>query len=145
MSQQTAKRAIEILIKKDSRFYEPKKKERANLSVAFARKNMVLYGRAFDVIKRKKNISLENEENILKNIDDILIYEIKSTENEKVGENFEKYFFSLSTAELLVAQSLNDKFKFIFVNTLTEKILEFSMKEVFQKATKIYPTWSISF
>ncbi len=54
MTQQTAKKAIALLIKKDSRFHEPDKKQRTNLSVAFARKNMILYGRAFDIIKLKK-------------------------------------------------------------------------------------------
>ncbi len=145
MTQQTAKKAIALLIKKDSRFHEPDKKQRTNLSVAFARKNMILYGRAFDIIKLKKKINLDDGEEVFKNIDSILVYEIKSTANKDVGKNFENYFFSLSTAKLLVAQSLNDRFRFVLVNILTKETQDLTLKKFFKKVRKIYPTWSVSF
>ncbi len=145
MTQQTAKKAIALLIKKDSRFHEPDKKQRTNLSVAFARKNMILYGRAFDIIKLKKKINLDDGEKVFKNIDSILVYEIKSTANKDVGKNFENYFFSLSTAKLLVAQSLNDRFRFVLVNILTKETQDLTLKKFFKKVRKIYPTWSVSF
>ena len=145
MTQQTAKKAIALLIKKDSRFHEPDKKQRTNLSVAFARKNMILYGRAFDIIKLKKKINLDDGEKVFKNIDSILVYEIKSTANKDVGKNFENYFFSLSTAELLVAQSLNDRFRFVLVNIFTKETQDLTLKKFFKKVRKIYPTWSVSF
>ena len=145
MTQQTAKKAIALLIKKDSRFHEPDKKQRTNLSVAFARKNMILYGRAFDIIKLKKKINLDDGEKVFKNIDSILVYEIKSTANKDVGKNFENYFFSLSTAKLLVAQSLNDRFRFVLVNIFTKETQDLTLKKFFKKVRKIYPTWSVSF
>lgn len=46
---------------------------------------------------------------------------------------------------MLVAQSLKEKFRFIFVNTKTGSFLELSLQEVLAKARGIYPTWSIQF
>lgn len=69
---------------------------------------------------------------------------IKSTKKHR-GEDFRGYFFGLTAAEVLVAQSLKDQFRFIFVNTVTGSFLELKLNEVFSKARGIYPTWSISF
>jgi len=145
LSQQTAKSAVEILTKKNLGFFEPTKKQRINLSVAFARKNMVLYGKAFDVIKSKKKINFDDEKDISKNLNSITVYEIKSTNRTNIPKDFKKYFFDLTTAELLVAQSLNDRFKFAFVNTVTGDFIELTLNQVFQKSRKIYPKWAISF
>ena len=145
LSQQTAIKAIDILVKKDLNFFEPTKKQRMNLAAVYARKNMILYGRAFDVVKAKKKIDFDSEEDILKNIDSIVIYEIKSTNRKDMRKDFKNYFFDLTTAELLVAQSLKEKFKFIFVNTVTKDFMELSVEQVFGKAVKIYPKWAIRF
>jgi hypothetical protein len=52
---------------------------------------------------------------------------------------------ALTAAEVLVAQSLKEQFRFLFVNTVTGSFLELRLNEVFAKARGIYPTWSISF
>ena len=62
-----------------------------------------------------------------------------------MASDFSKYFFDLTTAELLVAQSLKKYFKFIFVNTVTEQYVEYSLSEIFAKAKGIYPKWAIRF
>ncbi len=62
---------------------------------------------------------------------------------EKMGLNFRGYFFSLTAAEVLVAQSLKLQFKFALVNTLTKHYVELSLNELFGRAKGIYPTWSI--
>ena len=72
------------------------------------------------------------------------MWEIKSTKKE-VGEDFSGYFFSLSTAELLVAQSLGEQYRFLFINTTTGTMLDLSLQEVYSKARAIYPTWSVQF
>jgi hypothetical protein len=144
-SQQTAKKAVEILCRYDEGFKEPTKKQKNNLLIAFAKKKKVIYGNAFDIIKVTGDVDLDNEESISNNINNITIYEIKSTGREDVEDEFKGYFFGLTTAELLVAQNLKKRYKFAFVNTKTEKILELSLSDIFEKAEGIYPTWSIRF
>ena len=145
MSQQTAKRAVDILVNKNQGFKLLDRTEKSNLAVAFARKKMVLYGNAFDVIKCKKKVNFQDESDIVKNIDAITVYEIKSTNRPGMDKNFKGYFFDLTTAELLVAQSLNNKYMFAFVNTITGKFKELTLNDVFKKAEKIYPKWAIRF
>jgi hypothetical protein len=54
-------------------------------------------------------------------------------------------FFDLTTAELLVAQSLGNRYRFAFVNTLSRDWIDMTLKETFSRARKIYPKWAISF
>jgi len=142
---QTANKAVEILVSKNVGFQEPSASERRNLAVAFAKKNMVLYGRAFDVIKCNKEIDFSDEKSLLDNLEDIFIYEVKSTNRKNVKKDFTGYFFDLTTAELLVAQSLRDQYKFAFVNTITEEYVELTINQVFAKAKRVYPKWAITF
>lgn len=144
--QGTAKKAVKILVAKNDGFKEPTKAERLNIVIAFAKMNKVIYGKAFDIIKIKgKAFDLENLSEVENNIDRITIYEVKSTAKKDIKEYFDKYFFGLTTAELLVAQNLKNHFKFIFVNTLTNEVMELTLKQVFEKAKGIYPVWSIQF
>lgn len=143
MSQkETATKAVEIL--KKHGFQELNGPEKSNLVIAFARKNMVVYGQAFDMVRSSKKIDFSNESDILDNIDKITIYEVKST-NRKIPKNFANYFFDLTTAELLVAQSLKKKFRFVLVNTITKSFIELTLTELFGKAKSIYPKWAIRF
>lgn len=118
-SQQTAKLAAELLANKDPLIRIPTKKEKSNLLIAFASKNKVIYGNAFDAIKLQKDIDLNDIESVKHNIDSITLIEVKSTNKENINSNFSGYFFGLTTAELLVAQNLGDKYRFIFVNIIT--------------------------
>ncbi len=79
------------------------------------------------------------------NMRNIIICEIKSTNKRIRRENFQGYFFGLTTAELLVAQNLKNNYRFIFVNINTKEIMELTLKQIFEKAKGIYPQWSISF
>ena len=142
---QTANKAIEILIGKKKGFKILSNTEKKNLAIAFARNNMVIYGHAYDVVRCKKEIDFSNEKEILENLESIMVYEIKSTNRKELQDNFKGYFFDLTTAELLVAQSLKDHFKFAFVNTITEKFVELSLTEVFAHSKSIYPKWAIRF
>jgi len=144
--QGTAKKAVKFLVDKNDGFKEPTKAERLNIVIAFAKKNKVIYGKAFDVVKIEgKAIDLTNLSQVENNLDRIMIYEIKSTAKKDIKENFDKYFFGLTTAELLVAQNLKNHFKFIFVNTLTNEVMELTLKQIFEKSKGIYPVWSIQF
>ncbi len=142
---QTAKLAVRVLLEKDVGFQEPSRAERDALLVGFAMRRQVLYGAAFDVIRVARPVDLTDPAAIAAATDAITVYEIKSTNKPATKADFGGYFFDLTTAELLVAQSLNEHYKFAFVNTLTGAWQEMTMPQVFAKARKIYPKWAISF
>ena len=142
---QTANKAVDILLKKKEGFQILTPDEKTNLAVAFVKKNMVIYGKAYDIIKCTKKIDFSNEKEISNNIDNITIFEIKSTNRKDMKSDLSGYFFDLTTAELLVAQNLKKRFKFAFVNTITEQYQEFTLNEVFAKSKGIYPKWAIRF
>lgn len=143
-SQKTAKKAAEILVAKKVGFMIPTGRQKQNLLVAFAKKGKVVYGRAFDVVKLAGRVDLSDLAAIEDNLEKITIYEIKST-RKKLTSDFAKYFFALTGAEVLVAQSLRKQFKFALVNTGTGEYIELSLAEIFARAKGIYPTWSICF
>jgi len=109
--------------------------------------NKAVYGKAFDIVKFSSpiKIDLENLSEVEKSLDKIIIYEVKSTNRKNIARNFERYFFGLTTAELLVAQNLKNNFKFVFINTETKEFLELTLRQIFEKAKGIYPVWSIQF
>lgn len=144
-SQQTAKIAAGLLAKTDPLIRIPTKKEKRNLLMAYASKNKVIYGNAFDVVRLREDFDLNDVQSVMDNIDSITLIEIKSTSKENIDSSFSGYFFGLTTAELLVAQNLGDKYRFIFVNTLTGESMELKLNQIFAKAKGIYPQWSISF
>jgi len=144
-SQQTAKEAAQLLAKQDPLVRIPNKKEKSNLLIAFARTNKVIYGNAFDAVRLNKDIDLNDIESVITNLHHITLLEVKSTNKKDIDATFSRYFFGLTTAELLVAQNLGDRYRFIFVNIVTGHILELRLNELFAKARGIYPQWSISF
>lgn len=143
--QQTAKRAVTILEEAGLGFVEPTSDERRSLTVGFAMVGKVLYGAAFDVVQLAREIDLSDPAAIAANLNAITVCEVKSTRKDRVGADFRGYFFDLTTAELLVAQSLGEQYKFAFVNTLTQDHIELSLTELFGRARKIYPKWAVQF
>jgi hypothetical protein len=141
---QTAKRAAQILLQSGTGFVIPTAKQKRLLLVEFAKKNLVVYGKAFDVVKLLTTVNLDDPAEVARNLDNIVVCEVKSS-NRKLPEDFRGYFFALTTAELLVAQSLKLRFKFILVNTVTGAYIELTLQELFGRARGIYPTWSIMF
>jgi hypothetical protein len=144
-SRHTANLAIQILTEIDPRFREPTRAEKSNLLVAFAKKNKVLYGNAFDLVRCPTKLKLTDTSDVERHLDDIKIYAVKSTRLDTIGPQFRNYFFSLSTAELLTAQSLKRQYRFAFVNTVTRNHIELSLHQVFSKARIVYPEWAIRF
>jgi hypothetical protein len=142
---QTAKQAVQILIESNSGFIEPTKAQRRALGVAFAMSGKVLYGAAFDVVRLSRPVDLSDPALIGAAVDAITVFEIKSTNKSSVREDFGGYFFDLTTAELLVAQSLGDHYRFAFVNTITRAHVELSLQQLFGRARKIYPKWAVTF
>jgi hypothetical protein len=74
----------------------------------------------------------------------VTVFEIKSTK-KNLKSDFSSFFFALTGAEVLVAQSLKRQFKFALVNTSNAEHIEMDLIEIFARAKGIYPTWSISF
>jgi hypothetical protein len=72
------------------------------------------------------------------------VFEIKSS-RKKLRPDFSGFFFALTGAEVLVAQSLRKQFTFVLVNTGTGDHIEISLSGIFSRAKGIYPTWSICF
>jgi hypothetical protein len=142
--QKTAKAAALILVAKKAGFIIPTGKQRQNLLVAFAKKGKVVYGKAFDVVKLSEPVDLDDLAVVEKHLAQITVFEIKST-RKKLRSDFSGYFFGLTAAEVLVAQSLKKQFGFVLVNTGTREHLEISLSEIFARAKGIYPTWSICF
>jgi hypothetical protein len=105
---------------------------------------MVVYGKAFDIVRTSGKVNLDDLAEVEEKLGKITIFEIKST-RKKLKPDFSKYFFALTAAEVLVAQSLKRNFKFLFVNTTTGDFLELDLVEIFARARGIYPTWSIFF
>jgi hypothetical protein len=142
--QGTAKKAAALLVAKKDGFIIPTPKQKLNLLVAFAKRNKVIYGKAFDIVRLSAPVDLNNLADVEEKLDCITIFEIKSTK-KNLRPDFSKFFFALTGAEILVAQSLKKQFKFVFVNTATGKYLEMDLAEIFARAKGIYATWSISF
>lgn len=140
----TAGKAAQMLVKKKLGYLVPTAKQKKNLVIAFAKRDMIVYGKAFDVLRLSQSIDLDSLPEVEANLGEIIVCEIKSTKKD-VSADFRGHFFGLTAAEVLVAQSLKAQFRFIFVNTVSGAFMELQLSEIFAKARGIYPTWSISF
>ena len=140
----TAKIAVRVLLECDTGFHEPSRMERDALLVGFAMRRRVLYGAAFNMSTPfSRPVDLADAEAIAANIDNS--YEIKSTNRRAMKPNLEGYFFNITAAELLVAQSIGQQFRFAFVNTLSGEYEEMSLNDVFARSRAMYPAWHIRF
>ncbi|MBC7369886.1 MAG: hypothetical protein H7343_24235 [Undibacterium sp.] len=104
-NQITAKRAAAILVTTNTGFIIPTARQKQNLLVAFAKRNMVIYGKAFDIVRLSGKVDLNRLADVERSLSKITIFEIKSTK-KPLHADFRKHFFSLTAAEMLVAQSL---------------------------------------
>ena len=140
----TAAAARVLLCKKDPCFRVLTGSQKSKIVVAFARRGRVVYGQAFDLVHCDVTAKLDDEDGILHILPTLKLYEVKSS-SRTLKPGFADYFFSLSTAEVLVAQSLGDNFRFVFVNINSGEILELTLQQVFARARAIYPSWSVKF
>ena len=132
------------MVSKNLGFVVPTSTQKQNLLVAFAKKGKVVYGKAFDIVKLSGPVCLDHLADVERNLHRLTILEIKSTK-KNLKSDFSTFFFALTGAEVLVAQSLKKQFKFALVNTATAEHIELDLAEIFTRAKGIYPTWSISF
>ncbi len=141
---QTAKKAARILMESSSGFVVPSAGQKLLLLIELAKRNVVIYGKAFDILKLSEEVDLDDPVAISRNIEKITFCEIKSS-SRNLPDDFKGYFFALTGAELLVAQNLKKRFKFVLVNIKSGAHIELSLQELLGKARGIYPTWSIMF
>jgi hypothetical protein len=141
---ETARKACRILEAAGEGFFVPTPKQRQDLLIECAVRGYAIFARAFDILKVTKPGLNPRDIVIKSDFDSIRIYEVKST-NRNMGPDWKGYFFSLSTAELLIGQSLKDKFRFVLVNTRNKSHIELTLMEVFARARAIYPSWSVRF
>jgi hypothetical protein len=136
-----------MLTEGDQTFHQPTRAQRRNLAMAFAARDKIIYGRAFDAVRITDGplIDLDDLGAVEAGLDRLLLYEVKSTNRTNLGNDFKSYFFALTAAELLVAQSLGDQFRFLLIHTLTGHRLELDLRGVFKRARSIYPSWSVLF
>lgn len=84
--QRTAKIAAEIL--RESGFVIPAAAQREAILIAFVRAGYVIYGKAFDVVKCSGPVDLTSSDEVLKNIDRVTLFEVKSTNKPTVKPSF---------------------------------------------------------
>lgn len=120
--------------------------ERIRIAQAFAAMNKVVYGQAFDLVRVVPGTPLDFSDlsAVTAHVRNGLVHlvEVKATRIAR-GDHFRGHFFSISTAELLVAQSLGTLFRFAFVDVMSEQCFEVSLQQIYARAKAIYPTWSI--
>ncbi len=131
----------------DASFRNPTKAQRRNLAMAFAGRDKIVYGRAFDAVRISHEVEVDLDElaSVESNLRDLTLYEVKSTNRKNLKDDFKGYFFALTAAELLVAQSLGDQFRFLLIHTLSGARLELSLQDLLKRARSIYPSWSVLF
>src|SRR5258708_1270027 len=113
----TAKKAAQILVEKKLGYVVPTAQQKRNLVVACAKRDFIVYGKGFDVLRVTGKVNLDSLEDVEANLAQIVFCEIKSTKKVR-SDDFRGHFFALTAAEVLVAQSLKSQFRFIFVNTI---------------------------
>jgi hypothetical protein len=143
----TAKRAAQILLQLKAGYIIPTAAQKRRIIVAFAKKDRVVYGKAYDIVKVRRGVvvDFDNQDSVERSLDALTLYEIKSTRRGNVGPTLKGYFFAITTAELLVAQNLKKQFQFVFVNVRTGYHQELTLRQVLARARGFYPQWSISF
>ena len=128
----TENKAENILLKKEG-YVKLSDKEKSNLMLAFMKKGFPVHKKAFDLVRTTSKINFLDEYDITRKIKNITLIEIKSTARSDVDAHFSKYFFGLTIREQMLAQSLKNQYRFIFVHTKTENILELNLSQLFSR------------
>lgn len=149
-NQKTAQAAVEILRNHPLGYFTlDKRAHKRNLAQAFAREDKPVYGQAYDMVRLigDGSIDFDSVDDVHRNWERVVLCEVKATNRLNVAADFTGHFFSLSTAELLVAQKLGPNFEFVFVRVGKGRgeVLPLSLQQVYARAMAIYPAWSVRF
>lgn len=139
----TERSAKQYLCKADGRYRIPLSSQKKALLVGFAMCGKALTGSAYDAVRLEYDIDLDDPEAIARDNAAITLIEIKSTVQEAIGPDLRGYFFNITSAELMVAQSLKDQYRFVFLNLARGDWQELSINEVLSRSKAIYPAYHI--
>ncbi len=139
----TERSARDILCAGDSRYRVPTAPQKKALLVGFAMCGKALAGAAYDAVRLEGEVDLDDCHDIAAKNDRIILIELKSTGREKVGGDLAGYFFNITAAEMTIAQTLKDQYRFAFLNTVRGDWQELSLSEVMGRAKAIYPAFHI--
>lgn len=139
----TERSAKDILCAGDCRYRIPTAAQKKALLVGFAMCGKALAGAAFDAVRLEGEVDLDDYNDVAANNDKIVLIEVKSTGQEKISSDLSGYFFNITSAELLIAQTLKDQYRFAFLNTVRGDWQELTLSEVMSRAKAIYPAFHI--
>ena len=139
----TERSAKDILCKADCRYRIPTASQKKALLIGFAICGKALAGSAYDAVRLEHEIDLDDPEAIARDNAGIVLIEIKSTSQEAIGQDLKGYFFNITSAELLVAQSMKDQYRFLFLNLARGDWQELSINEVLSRSKGMYPAYHI--
>jgi len=128
-------------------FARPTPKQRENLVAAYFMKGKTLKPKGFDLIKESDVEATNSLHKLLKTIDNIELFELKTAGKKRkkaIGEDWSGLGFTLTSSERHNAETFGNNFKFIFLNLKNNSIHKCSLKDFFlPEVSNIYPTWSI--
>src|SRR5665213_186025 len=75
----TARKAAQLLADKNIGYVVPTARQKRNLVVACAKRDLIVYGKAFDVLRLAGKVDLDSLEDVENKLAQIVICEIKST------------------------------------------------------------------
>lgn len=102
-----------------------------------------LAGTAYDAVRLEGDVDLNDSHDIAEKNDRIVLIEIKSTGQEKIGSDLSGYFFNITSAEMVIAQTLKNQYRFAFLNTIRGDWQELTLSEIMGRAKAIYPAFHI--
>lgn len=139
----TERSAKDILCAGDCRYRIPTGAQKKALLVGFAMCGKALVGAAYDAVRLEGEVDLDDYHDVAARNDRIVLIEVKSTGQEKIGSDLSGYFFNITSAELVIAQTLKDQYRFAFLNTVRGDWQELTLSEVMGRAKAIYPAFHI--
>ena len=73
--QSTAKKAAAILVAKNAGFRVPTARQKQNLAIAFAKRGMVVYGKAFDIARVSGQVNLDDLNEVEQHLGQVTIFQ----------------------------------------------------------------------
>jgi hypothetical protein len=144
--------AAAMLLKKDPSIRKIAGDEKLNLCKAFLKKEKIELTigkvkdlKAFDFVrcrktkkpKRQVKIDFSSVEDIEKNLENITLIEMKSSDRIDIDKDFGKYFMPLGVREFLLAVALKDRYRFILVHVGRGTIIELRWQDILARAKTI--------
>lgn len=128
-------------------FVRPSAQQRKNLVAAYATIGKTVKAKGFDLIKESDSKTINSPDQLAEAVENITLFELKTAGRERkslVKENWSGLGFTLTGAEKHNAETLKDKFKFIFLNLKNGALRECKLDDFFSSgAANTYPTWSV--